>query len=101
MIDDFTIYEYLVGIEENDNIVFNLYPNPNNGILYIDIDKLITQNIQLAITNTLGETVAHFNEDITSGTRLEINMQDKPEGIYFITLYTNNNVITKKLTLVK
>jgi photosystem II stability/assembly factor-like uncharacterized protein len=101
MIDDFTIYEYLVGIEENDKIVFNLYPNPNNGILYIDIDKLTTQNIQLAITNTLGETVAHFNEDIYSGTRLEINMQDKPEGIYFITLYTNNNVITKKLTLVK
>ena len=73
------------GIEEpTDDAAFAVYPNPTNGILFVDT-RLIASLPDLTkyrITNPLGQNLLQGN--ITTETQ-QINIESLPAGIYFIT----------------
>jgi hypothetical protein len=52
-----------VGIEENlSNVNMEVYPNPTNGELYIDITTLEVQDFTISVINTLGQTVKEVKQ---------------------------------------
>ena len=59
---------------------FEIYPNPSNGILFVQSENI---NSEYRITNILGETVA--SGKIASETQ-QINVSSLPEGMYFLTI---------------
>jgi len=89
-----------VGIEEiAANNKFAVYPNPSNGILNIDLTES-TNFKNFTIINSLGQTV--YNKDLESlrGNQImTIDLKDNAPGIYFITLQSNNTIVTRKLIL--
>lgn len=75
-------------IEEYEN-KFNIYPNPVNDRLVIDTEENVrTVNIY----NILGVAVYSTNNFAQN----EINVSDLSEGIYFISIETDNGKIVKK-----
>jgi hypothetical protein len=58
---------------------FSIYPNPNNGQFNIDVKEDAT----VSITNMLGQLIV--KQKLSFGNN-EINLQDKPNGIYFVTV---------------
>ncbi|HEX7413317.1 MAG TPA: T9SS type A sorting domain-containing protein, partial [Bacteroidia bacterium] len=70
-----------------------VYPNPTKDILYVSC-KL--KNSTLFITDILGNKIKQINADteLTS-----IDMSSLSEGVYFITIKTANNTITKKIVV--
>jgi len=71
-----------------------MYPNPNTGRLFFNSSNNIKTII---ITNIIGETV-FANENISSN---HININSLNNGIYFVTIYTENQTVTKKIVLSK
>ena len=80
----------IIGIESyniNDNI--KIYPNPTTHQLTIESEKLTFNEIEV-ITIT-GLKVKSFQQNIKT-----INVSDLPTGIYFIKLFSEEKVFTKK-----
>ncbi len=75
------------------NIEVQIYPNPNNGKFTINLSQLEEGSIE--ISNLYGVTV---QKSIFKNQELfEVNMQDKPQGIYLITVKSNNTTYTNKV----
>jgi len=84
---------YSVGTKEYQENTYSIYPNPVNSDLKISL-KDISDDSYIIIYNALGEN--KYNTKITS-TELHINVEHLRKGIYFIKVYTNNNVgVVKK-----
>lgn len=58
---------------------FTVYPNPNNGEFTIDLKE----EAEVVITNMLGQTI--LQKKLSLGDN-SINLQDKANGIYFVTV---------------
>jgi hypothetical protein len=79
--------------KENDFLPF---PNPGNGIFYLNTDGII---MNIEIENIFGELVFSSSSTID---KTEINLSAFPNGIYFIRLFQENRLIkTHKLILIK
>ncbi|WP_297707513.1 T9SS type A sorting domain-containing protein [uncultured Eudoraea sp.] len=70
---------------------FILYPNPVNGILFID--QNISEVVTLDIFDFYGILYLNTSLDGRNGpTTHEINMSDYPDGMYFIRITTKDDV---------
>ena len=69
-----------------------MYPNPSKGIVNI---KGITGKSQITVTNLLGETVMYVENTNV------VNLSSFANGIYFIKINSDNNIVTEKIILDK
>ena len=77
------------GIEEDDPSTgsgtagtLTVYPNPTNGVLFVETRFIASQPTEYRINNLMGQTVLSGN--ITAETQ-QIDVSNLPEGMYFIT----------------
>ena len=80
--------------EIRNNKQISTYPNPSSGLFNILISKPVT-NGSIEIYNHLGQLV--FNKTITSQQNT-IDISNQANGIYFVKLICDNNIVeTKKI----
>ena len=82
------------GLEENEtqnNIL--LYPNPAKERLYINTSIPIKQ---MTICNLLGQEIQKYNNLETTSS---INISGLNEGVYFVKIYTEKAVLSKKIVV--
>jgi len=77
----------------NNNI--NVYPNPSTGLLHIDN---LSENSTIKVYNMLGAEVASINNASEFNT---VDLSSYNAGTYLVKVFSNNNVIVKKVNLVK
>ena len=79
------------------------YPNPFNPSTAIKFGIPEASNVRLKIFNTLGEEVAELvNEYLDAGTyTYNFDASQMTSGIYVYTLQTGDQLISKKMTLIK
>jgi len=82
-----------------DHIV---YPNPTNSHINIEITSSEFTDMELYVSNSIGQTV--YSKSINSNREriISINLKDFSEGIYFINLITSSGEqFTKKISYLK
>jgi hypothetical protein len=67
-----------------------VYPNPNNGVFYIEL----AIDSKLNIVNYLGQSI--LNEDMSAGKH-ELDIHNQADGIYFVKVTRNNDQQTIKI----
>jgi hypothetical protein len=77
---------------------FDVYPSPATDILNVDYVLNKKSNVQISITNTLGQVVkSQANETQSEGYQLEVlRINDLAKGIYLLNLRTDAGLVTKK-----
>ena len=89
-----------VGVEENlSNVNMEVYPNPTNGELYIDITTLEVQDFTISVINTLGQTVKEVKQMQSNGGKIKIDLSDKNTGVYFVTVKSASGSKVKRIVL--
>jgi hypothetical protein len=89
-----------VGIEENlSNVNMEVYPNPTNGELNIDITTLEVQDFTISVINTLGQTVKEVKHMQSNGGKIKIDLSDKNTGVYFVTVKSASGSKVKRIVL--
>lgn len=78
-------------IEAND-LISNIYPNPTNDKVTIDLKNEGNASIQLF--NILGQEVKTIN---AYNNKVEVNVSDLHSGIYIIRVEQNNKTYTTKI----
>ncbi len=84
-----TIYMSEVGISNGNFAEFNVYPNPSNGFIHIDISG----RGDLSVVNALGRVV--FDQEINN--EKIITLKDLTSGIYFINVTSMSKTETRKV----
>jgi hypothetical protein len=100
---------YYDGVEVSNNFapdVFVLnqnYPNPFNPATRISFGIPEKSNVTLRVYNSIGEEVAIIANGIFEAGTYSFNFDASglPSGNYIYLLQTGNNVISKKMTLIK
>jgi hypothetical protein len=84
----------LQSILENQNVADDVFPNPNNGLFYINLN----QASEISITDALGKLVYKnfHNKGITNFELLNIS-----NGIYFVTINSTYALEISKLIIRK
>ncbi|MEN8225325.1 MAG: T9SS type A sorting domain-containing protein [Bacteroidota bacterium] len=90
------------GIEEViANTEVKIYPNPFSNYTNIAINTVEVSHIKVNMYNILGELVYESDEGVhAAGEQLiKVNGEGLPNGIYFVQLLVNEQVITKRVTI--
>ena len=91
-----------VGVNEISNTIssLNVVPNPFNNKAVVSFTSDVTGIMTERITNMLG-SVVHANElNVKLGDNTStISREDLPAGVYFYSLSTGKNVITKRIVI--
>jgi hypothetical protein len=84
-----------VGMDELDNSLVSIYPNPAHN--YVTIESTV-QIKSVRIMNYTGQLV-YSNNTLNTNEVTTINTSSFDAGIYFITVETNDGMLTKKITV--
>lgn len=91
---DWTVNVHLTAAIDYINAGIEIYPNPSKGIFSIDLPNINNKYCKLIITDITGKQV--YRTDVSSGN-INIDISNKPTGIYMLNLYIDNTVISKKI----
>ncbi len=85
------------GDPEGNGLGLSIYPNPGHGIfnILISSDQMGYQEIKL--TNILGETILKESVKLNNTINYQLNLEDLPDGIYFLVVGSNDQMVTRKL----
>lgn len=89
-----------VGIQENtSNIQMQVWPNPTNGELFIDVKMIDVQDFTVSIVNTLGQSVLEVSQFQSNGGEYRVDLSDINSGFYFIELKSKSGSKVKTFVL--
>ncbi|MCK5169172.1 MAG: T9SS type A sorting domain-containing protein, partial [Bacteroidales bacterium] len=80
-------------IFNNEELSYNLYPNPVSDNLTLKLGKILEYDLNMSLYNNIGVMVKQLK--LSKGMiGVDINMGDLPLGIYYLQLRTNDNYIS-------
>ena len=79
---------------------FNIYPNPSDGKIYLELSHSDNKKISLEVIDVSGKTV--MNEHLLNNSeRIFIDLSNLSEGFYIVRLMESNKIRTAKLIIEK
>ena len=93
----------VVGVKENSLLKegITLFPNPTNGNFAVITNLMYSQDIKIRIYNSLGKSV--FSESINNvkENKIDVDMSEHANGIYFVEINNGREKVSKKLILLR
>ena len=81
--------------ESKQSIYVDISPNPSNGIYFIQSSENI---LEVDVVSVIGEKVYSVQGN---ASKIEIDLRDYHDGIYFLQLKTSQGIVNKKIILQK
>ena len=84
--------------------VLSIYPNPSSGLFTLQLNNISSEvsKAQISITNILGEVIYTSQEQITNNTLAKnIDLQNIPNGTYFMKVIVGDKTFTSKTIISK
>jgi len=82
-----------------NNDALSIYPNPTEGLFNVAVKLNLTEQVQLTVTDILGQKIYEASPIVNSKQLLKIDLSQQAKGIYFIQLKTNEGSAVKKLII--
>jgi hypothetical protein len=86
-------------VAPGDNL--NVYPNPSQNDVFIDIDLAQLNDADIEITDITGKIIYTEQLSRIQDETLHISMENHASGIYMVVMRTNGKVITKQFVIEK
>jgi hypothetical protein len=87
---------YVAGIDENEVIDLNIYPNPSDA--YFSLSGSAVADIEhISIVDVTGRVVRSYSDAIP--TLLDLSSEQR--GTYYVNIVMNGKTYTKRVVLVK
>ncbi len=86
-----------LGVDENGDMIFSIYPNPSSGIFNVNISNP-SDNASVQVMDIAGRIV--YNNDKVNG-EIKIDLTSFADGNYMLALNLNGATHVKRITLKK
>lgn len=84
-------------IEDNSSSeVINIYPNPAEGYLTVDLSRYSQQVNKIQVLNLQGQKMSSINVEEGQKT-LNLSFENYSKGLYLLQLFTKDGIINKKI----
>ncbi len=81
-----------------DHLNLNVFPNPTNGLVNVSLEGLSAKPLSLTISDMIGRTVQEqFFYGLSGSTDLNLDISNTPNGVYFIEVKTESNILIQKI----
>ncbi len=95
-------YEFMMvgtGSPPPKNTSMNVYPNPGNGLVNIDLSLSSAERVSVSLYNTVGKEVARIeNGEMAAGENLlRYDISHLPEGMYLLRVKIGTSVQTTRI----
>ncbi|HZX75500.1 MAG TPA: T9SS type A sorting domain-containing protein, partial [Cyclobacteriaceae bacterium] len=87
----------IVGLEEVENSMVKVYPNPAAEEVFIEMESGMGEGI-VVITDMSGK---EHMRTLVNASRKMINVKDLTSGIYVLTIYQQNNQVSKSKIVIR
>jgi hypothetical protein len=95
-------FNVAIGISE-ENASFSTvaaYPNPANEQLNINVHMIKTDNVNITLFNSIGQSVMTENRNLGTGDNLvQLNTSNLPAGVYFVNVTADGQTSTSKIVI--
>jgi hypothetical protein len=92
-----TIDEGLTAIENINQTLFNIYPNPNNGNFQIVTQNLNSEELTVEVFNLIGEEV--YSQTFNANQKLSVNLPHSFSGIANVVIKTTTQTANKLIAV--
>ncbi len=84
----------------NANPVFEIYPNPSEGIFNLAASGMTNNNLQIYVYNLQAMLVKTYSFKNTSRNfNKQLDMKHLSKGVYYVKLVNNSNIFVKKIII--
>ncbi|MGL4598838.1 MAG: T9SS type A sorting domain-containing protein, partial [Bacteroidia bacterium] len=78
----------------------NLFPNPANELVNVNINLVQAENVAITMFNAMGQAVLFENRDMAAGaTNVQFNTSNLASGVYFVNVAAGNATTTTKIVV--
>ena len=85
-------------ITSANNFTFDIYPNPVNDKLFMDVMTVKSQTIKLSILDLLGDRLLEKSINLSSNYSKEvIELPEISSGVYLLQILSDDGVFTRKI----
>lgn len=89
-----------VGMEEAQApIDVDVFPNPTQGELNINVELMNAQDLTVSVINALGQTVKEIKQLQSNGGLIKINLAGNTQGVYFVMVRCKSGSFSKRVVL--
>jgi len=88
-------------LEFSELKTFNVFPNPTNSLIQLNIEFKNAQDLLLTICNNVGQVIYQFREERILELGKTLDLSTYPEGVYFLNLKTKEQSISERVVLLK
>ena len=85
-----------LSVGEFSTIGYNMYPNPTNGIVHIQFNKAVAENVLVSIYNVQGKLISKPTT-ISNHSKISFNVSSLSQGMYFVELKGGSFKAVEKL----
>lgn len=83
------------GLKSNELQNIIIYPNPSLGLLSVNFNREV--NASIKVLDVVGKEI--YTQEVNSKSKIQLDLSDKPSGMYFIKVQIGNEVLIKKIAL--
>ena len=92
----------IIGIEETTGgYSLNLYPNPTQNQVTVDINLPSPQNVQIDIYTAEGQLVKSMEQKEVTTAKFNVSFAEEAQGIYVAKIKVGNSVTTHRIVIAK
>lgn len=85
----------------NNPAVFNIYPNPTDGNVFVDLNLNTEDDVKIRVLNSLGKVVQVIEKDNVIQDKIAIDLNDFSVGIYLVETTIGSEKIVSRIQLTK
>jgi hypothetical protein len=78
-----------------------VYPNPGSGIFHLNISMPTTEKVRISISNIMGQEIAKIHNGLLGNNYFSVDLSSQAAGVYLLKVSTDNQVVTKRIEVVK
>jgi hypothetical protein len=88
-----------IGIDEEVFGNLELYPNPTNGLVTIDLNREQVESIEITVFNTAGKQVFAQTENTSAEGKTRLDLTHLPDATYMVYIKAGSEVAVKRVVL--
>ncbi|MBD81620.1 MAG: hypothetical protein CL840_22060 [Crocinitomicaceae bacterium] len=85
----------------DNTAVFNIFPNPTEGNVFVDLNLVAEENVRIKVLSSIGEVIKTIEKDNVIQDRISIDLSSFAVGIYFVETTVGTEKVISKIQLSK